>query len=72
MRSHLTIWSMRGARTLLSRAGFVGIRCLVFWGGRPGFGPARSLAQYFVRLAGRGSALSIAAESPPPVTNKRR
>lgn len=64
MRTHLTIWSMRGVRTLFAHAGLVDVRRLVFWGGRAGFGPLRSLAQYVVRLAGRGSALSVAAERP--------
>jgi len=61
MRSHLTVWSMRGARALLRAAGFVGAKRLVFWGGRPGFGPIRSLAQLAVRILGGGSALSIVA-----------
>lgn len=61
MRTHLSVWSMRGARTLLKAAGYVGTRRLVFWGGRPGFGPLRNLAQFAARALGRGSALSIVA-----------
>jgi hypothetical protein len=61
MRTHLTVWSMRGARALLRSAGFVAVRRLTFWGGRPGFGPLRGLAQFVVRALGGGSALSIVA-----------
>jgi len=62
MRTHLTIWSMRGARALFRNASFVGARPLVFWGGRPGFGPLKNLAQLAVRMLGLGSALSVVAE----------
>ena len=62
MRTHLTVWSMRGVRILLARAGFVHAGRLIFWGGRPGFGPARNLAQFAARMLGWGSALSIRAE----------
>jgi len=61
MRTHLTVWAMRGARACLGSAGFSGVGRLVFWGGRPGFGFLKNLAQLAVRALGAGSALSVVA-----------
>lgn len=61
-RTHLALYSRRSLFLLLSKAGLVKIRRLVFWGGRPGFGPIRNFIQYFVRLLGWGSGLFVTAE----------
>jgi 2-polyprenyl-3-methyl-5-hydroxy-6-metoxy-1,4-benzoquinol methylase len=62
--AHLALYSGPSLFLLLANVGFVNARRLVFWGGRPGFGPIRSLLQYFARLVGLGSGVFVTAERP--------
>jgi SAM-dependent methyltransferase len=62
--AHVVWLSRRGLEGVLGELGLVRILRPVFWGGRPGFGSAASLAQYIVRLIGAGSELRLYAEKP--------
>jgi 2-polyprenyl-3-methyl-5-hydroxy-6-metoxy-1,4-benzoquinol methylase len=62
--THSVFFRREGLTRLLGELGMERIIGPVFWGGRPGFGPVASLAQYFVRVAGLGSDLRLYAEKP--------
>lgn len=62
--THLSFLTLPALKDLLAALGLVSIRRVVFWGGRPGFGPLRNLLQYVARVADLGSDIRVFAQRP--------
>jgi 2-polyprenyl-3-methyl-5-hydroxy-6-metoxy-1,4-benzoquinol methylase len=62
--THLAFYNRRTLSRLLRKCGLVEEVRPVFWGGRPGFGPAANLLQYVVRWLNLGSDLRLDARRP--------
>jgi 2-polyprenyl-3-methyl-5-hydroxy-6-metoxy-1,4-benzoquinol methylase len=62
--THLSFFDRGSLASLLGELGLTGVTRPVFWGGRPGFGPLKSFAQYLVRVADVGADLRIYARKP--------
>ena len=52
-------------RETLHTLGMHDVRRAVYWGGRPGFGPARNAAQYVARALNLGADLRLFARRHP-------
>ncbi len=62
--THLTFFALPALRRLLGELGLADIKRVVYYGGRPGFGPVLSLLQYGVRAANLGSEFRLVARKP--------
>ena len=60
--THFTFYSIAGIRSVLEGMGMKDVRRVVYWGGRPGFGPQRNAVQYMARLLNLGSEFRIVAQ----------
>lgn len=59
--THLNFFSLAAMRRMLGDMGLIRVRRMVYYGGRPGFGPIRSALQYLVRALNLGSDVRIFA-----------